>query len=94
MTPTFEWDPVKAGSNLQKHGVSFLEAVNAFMDPLSVTIPDPDHSGDEQRCLLVGLGDAGRLLVVSHAERGDKIRIISAREANRRERRQYEQGQA
>ena len=94
MALTFEWDPLKARTNLQKHGVSFSEAVSAFTDQLSVTIPDPDHSEGEERFLLLGLSDEGRLLIVVHADRGEKIRIISAREANRRERRQYAQEQA
>jgi uncharacterized DUF497 family protein len=88
---TFRWDPAKARTNLQKHGVSFDEAVSAFMDPLSRTIPDPDHSYDEERCVLLGISQRNRLLVVVHAETDDAIRIISAREANRQERRKYEQ---
>jgi uncharacterized DUF497 family protein len=91
MASTFEWDPVKARLNLQKHGVSFLEAVSAFMDELSVTVSDRNHSEDEERFLLLGCSEAERLLVIAHTDRGDRIRIISAREANRRERRQYEQ---
>jgi uncharacterized protein len=94
MPLTFEWDPIKARTNLQKHGVSFSEAVSAFMDQLSVTVPDPDHSDDEERFLLLGLSDTERLLIVVHTFRGETIRIISARAANRRERRQYEQEQA
>lgn len=66
--------------------------MTAFGDPLSVTITDPDHSTSEDRFLLVGLSEAGRLLVVSHVERGDEIRLISARVATRRERRVYEEG--
>jgi uncharacterized protein len=74
--------------------VSFGEAVTAFADPLSVTVPDPDHSSAaEPRYILIGRSVRGRLLVVSHAERGTAIRIISARPATRRERAQYEEAQ-
>jgi uncharacterized protein len=89
----FSWDPRKAASNLRDHRVSFEEAVTAFGDPLSITIPDPKHSDSEDRFVLVGLSANSRLLVVIHAERGDDdIRIISARLASRRERTQYEEG--
>jgi uncharacterized DUF497 family protein len=70
--------------------VAFPEAVSAFTDPLSVTIEDPDHSEGEQRLILLGLSNQNRLLVVIHTDRDECTRIISAREANRRERRQYE----
>ena len=94
MDADFEWDPRKATDNRRKHGVSFDEAVTAFADPLSVTVPDPDHSAaEEARYILVGRSAEGRLLVVSHAERGTAIRIISARPATRRERAQYEEGE-
>jgi hypothetical protein len=63
----------------------------AFDDPLSITVPDPDHSVDERRFLLVGLSSRGRLLVVAHSERGESIRIISARRGDRQERRNYEE---
>lgn len=92
MPLTFRWNPEKAQANLRKHRVSFAEAVAAFMDPLSVTISDPDHSYDEDRFILLGISDRHRILVVVHTETGDSVRIISAREANRHERRQYEQG--
>ena len=85
----FEWDSDKAASNLDKHSVSFLEAVSAFADPLSLTIFDPDHSLGEDRFLLLGMSTFQRLLVVSHTDRGRTIRIISARKANRNEWRQY-----
>jgi uncharacterized protein len=88
----FEWDPDKAETNLRDHGVSFAEASTAFHDPLSLAIPDPDHSGREERYLLLGSSTSGRLLVVAHTERGERIRIISARKPTRGERRQYEQG--
>ncbi len=86
----FEWDHDKATSNLEKHSVSFSEAASAFADPLSLTIFDPNHSVGEDRFLLLGLSAIQRLLVVSHTDRSDTIRIISARLANRRERLQYE----
>jgi len=88
----FEWDPTKAADNLAKHGVSFQEATTVFDDVLSVTVPDPDHSVEENRLIIVGLSHRGRLLIVSHAERGDRIRIISARELKRTERTAYEEG--
>jgi uncharacterized protein len=87
----FEWDSAKADANAQKHGVTFQEASTVFGDPLSFTIPDPDHSGSEDRFLLLGRSGTGRLLVVTHTERRDAIRIISARPASRPERREYEE---
>ena len=87
---TFEWDADKAGSNLAKHGVSFEEAATVFGDPLSITIPDPAHSQTEMRFIILGRSHLERLLVVIHTERGDNIRIISARHASRRERNDYE----
>jgi hypothetical protein len=87
----FEWDPKKAALNLKQHGVSFQEATTVFGDPLSITAPDPDHSSEENRCIIVGQSHRGRLLIVSHTERGDRIRIISARELTRKERRAYEE---
>jgi uncharacterized DUF497 family protein len=93
MALRFSWDPRKAAGNLRKHGVSFEEAVTAFGDPLSLTIRDAEHSGLEDRFVLLGLSANSSLLVVVHAERGDDdIRIISARLASRRERTQYEEG--
>ena len=88
----FEWDSRKAGANARKHGVGFEEATTAFGDPLSFTIPDPDHSPDESRYILLGTSAEGRLLVVVHTEEGDTIRVISARPAGRAERRTYEEG--
>ena len=87
----FTWDPIKAGANLRKHRVSFPEATTAFGDPFSVTITDPDHSLAEQRYLLIGVSSRSRLLVVSHTERPDTIRIISARRATRDEQKAYEE---
>jgi uncharacterized protein len=91
MALRFLWDTRKAASNVRKHGVGFGEATTVFDDSLSVTIGDPNHSADEQRFLLLGLSNRGRLLVVAHSERGKSIRIISARRATRRERRTYEE---
>ncbi len=88
----FDWDPNKVTSNLRRHDVSFGEAATVFSDPLSTTVPDPDHSLDEDRAITVGLSHRGRLLMVAHTERGDRIRIISARELTRTERAQYEAG--
>jgi uncharacterized DUF497 family protein len=93
MALQFAWDARKAAANQRKHGVSFAEAATAFGDPLSLTIPDPDHSQDEDRFLLIGRSTQQHLVVVAHAERGDTIRIISARPASRRERIAYEEGE-
>ncbi len=87
----FEWDPGKAARNSVKHGVSFHEAATVFGDPLALTYFDPDHSEDEDRFLTFGHSQQGRLLVVSHTDRGDRTRIISAREVTRREKKQYEE---
>ena len=88
----FAWDPRKASANLQKHGVSFWDAATAFEDPVSITIPDPRHSETEERFVLIGLSRKQHLVVVAHVERGDIIRIISARIASRTERLTYEEG--
>ncbi|UBF30241.1 BrnT family toxin (plasmid) [Kovacikia minuta CCNUW1] len=88
----FQWNPSKASSNTKKHGVSFEEAVTVFGDPLAVTIPDPDHSVGEFRLLTIGYSGLQRLLVVSHTERKDEVRLISARLANKQERKNYESG--
>jgi hypothetical protein len=93
MALQFTWDPRKAAANKRKHGIDFAEAATAFGDPLSLTIPDPDHSDVEDRFLLVGRSAQQRLLVVVHVERAaTQIRIISARPATRHERAQYEEG--
>jgi hypothetical protein len=89
---TFEWDLAKDEANRRKHGVSFRDAVSAFRDPLSLTIPDSVHSIGEQRFVLLGENDEGELLVVAHTDVDERIRIISARRADRRERRDYEEG--
>lgn len=86
----FEWDPGKASSNWRKHGVSFREASTVFNDPWSVTFSDPEHSYGEERYIIIGLSDANRILVVSHTDRSYRVRLISAREATRHERRFYE----
>lgn len=91
MALLFEWDPRKARRNLTIHGVSFDEASTAFRDHLSRTIADPLHSEDEDRCVLLGRSHRNRLLVVVHTERGDRIRLISARLAGNRERVRYEE---
>ena len=92
MALEFEWDPAKADQNLKDHDeVSFDEATTVFRDTLSITIADPDHSDSENRFIDVGMSHRGRLLVVSYTERGDKIRIISARRATRAERKNYEE---
>lgn len=87
----FEWDANKAKKNIKTHGVSFDEASTAFRDTLSLTIYDPLHSDEEDRCVLIGSSYKNRLLVVVHTEREDKIRIISARKATKKERKQYEE---
>jgi len=86
----FEWDAAKAALNIEKHGVGFEEAMTVFGDPLEMTIPDPDHSEEEARFVGMGLSVQGRLLVVAYTERGERIRLISAREAAPKERRDYE----
>ena len=92
MNTEFEWDPEKAESNLLRHGVAFAEAATVFFDPLSITVPDPVHSGDENRFVITGLSYGQRHLVVVHVDRGDRIRIISARLATPSERNRYESG--
>ncbi|HEV7670945.1 MAG TPA: BrnT family toxin [Thermoanaerobaculia bacterium] len=86
----FEWDPGKAAANFRKHRVSFEEASRAFEDNLSATFPDPDHSLGEARLITYGLGLDEKLLVVFHTETGGTIRIVSARQATRKERKRYE----
>lgn len=90
MSLRFEWDESKARQNREKHGVSFEEAATVFGDMLSLTVGDTLHSGDEDRFVTVGEAVDRNLLVVVHTERGDYIRIISARKATRRERKSYE----
>jgi uncharacterized DUF497 family protein len=91
--PTFEWDPAKAAANVKTHGVSFEEAATVFQDPLAKIHPDPDHSVSEPREILIGHSARARLLLVAFTDRQGKIRLISAREVTRRERRDYEESQ-
>lgn len=86
----FEWEPDKAARNLRKHTVSFQEAATVFGDETGATVYDPDHSEAEERFLTIGYSNRGRLLIVSHTDRGNRIRIISARPLKPSERRQYE----
>lgn len=88
----FEWDPAKSKSNLKKHGVSFDEATTCFYDPMHVLIDDPDSSIDEGRLILIGTSSKSKLLVDVHLDaEQDQIRIISARQASKNERKQYEE---
>ena len=81
----FDWDPTKARENLRKHGITFEDARTAFSDDQAILIPDPDHSGEEDRFVLIGLSATLRVLTVVHCYReGDEIvRIVSARRATR-----------
>ena len=90
----FEWDRRKAARNVAKHGVSFDEASTVFADGLSLTIPDPDHSEDEDRWVIIGQSNRGRLLVVVHTEDDNTVRIISARAAEKPERVKYEEARS
>lgn len=91
MALEFEWDPRKATSNLTKHGVSFEEAATVFGDPLGRILADPRHSWEEERLVLLGFSRSKQLLAVMFVDRGEAIRIISARQATGRERRDYEE---
>ena len=91
MALKFEWSPDKARSNFAKHGVSFDEAATVFQDVLSIAISDPLHSEDEERFVLIGCSYLNRVVVVVHTERGDGVRMISARKATKRERSRYEE---
>jgi len=91
MAFTFEWDPQKATTNVRKHGVTFDEAATAFGDPFGLIVDDPRHSAAERRSVLLGFSQSNRLLAVMFTERGDRLRLISARAATRRERRHYEE---
>ena len=88
----FEWNQDKAVSNLSNHGVSFDEARTVFADPLYVDFFDPDHSYNEHRYIIIGQSKENRLLLVAYTEREDAIRLVSAREATRKERKNYEEG--
>ena len=87
----FEWDAKKAKSNARKHGVTFDEASTVFADPLSLLMPDPDHSFDEERYVVLGMSNLQELLIVAFAERPPRTRLISARRAMPAERRLYEE---
>ena len=87
----FEWDPDKAGENRRKHDVEFVEATTVFADPLSITVPDPDHSETENRLIIIGYSNRFRPLIVSHTDRGGRVRIISARQLTSTERQDYEE---
>lgn len=87
----YQWDAGKAAANLKKHGVSFEDAATVFSDALALTYPDPDHSVDERREITIGHTIRQQLVFVAHCERGNRIRILSARLTTRSERRQYEE---
>ena len=87
----FEWDPKKEAKNIRRHKVTFREAATVFGDTLSTTVPDPDHSKEEDRYIIIGLSQRHRLLMVSHTERGEQTRIISARPLTPTEREAYEE---
>jgi len=87
----FEWNAAKAKANIHKHGVAFDEAATVFLDPLALTFPDACHSGAEEREITIGHAAGHRVVFVAHSRRGNRVRIISAREATRREREQYEE---
>jgi hypothetical protein len=88
----YEWDPKKAQANRRNHDVSFEEAASVFQDTEALTFDDPDHSDTEPREITIGISTKGRVLFLSHCERGDGIRIISARRATPKERKQYAEG--
>jgi uncharacterized DUF497 family protein len=92
MALEFEWDAAKSRRNATKHGVTFEEGLTVFRDPLARIFDDPEHSGAERRELMIGQSAAERLLVMAFTERGRRIRLVSARPATRRERKDYEQG--
>ena len=91
MPVEYEWDPEKDLANRKKHGISFAEASTVFLDPLAATVPDDRYSVEEFRFRTTGYTATERLVIVAHTDRGDRIRIITAREAKPKERRQYEQ---
>jgi uncharacterized DUF497 family protein len=85
----YEWDSGKAAGNLKKHRVTFAEAAMVFLDPLATTYQDPDHSEGEQPYITIGESTRGRVIMVAHLDRGDRVRIISARMATRKEAHEY-----
>ena len=88
----YEWDGKKAKGNWRKHRISFEDAASVFLDPLALTFPDPDHSSAEEREFTIGRSHRQQVVFVSHCQRGDRVRIISARKTTRGERKQYEEG--
>ena len=88
---TIEWNEEKARENVRKHGVTFHEAASVFGDPLAMTFADPEHSTTERRHLTFGMTRFGHFFVVSHADYGERVRIISARTMTRSEKRIYEE---
>jgi uncharacterized DUF497 family protein len=91
MSLRFEWDPEKAAANVTKHGVSFEEGLTVFSDPLARIFDDEDHFVEEAREIIIGHSTQQRLLLVCFTARGAAIRLLSARRATRRERRDYEE---
>jgi uncharacterized DUF497 family protein len=89
----FTWDPKKASENIKKHKITFDEAVSVFHDPLAKITDDPDHSIDEERFLLIGHSSRENLLIVVHVykEEVETIRIVSARKATKKEKRDFEE---
>jgi uncharacterized DUF497 family protein len=87
----FEWHGAKAAANIRKYSVSFDEAATVFADTHAYIFPDQDHSDDETRFLIIGKSETGKILIVAHTDRGERTRIISAREATRKERNFYEE---
>jgi uncharacterized protein len=87
----YEWNAAKAKANAHKHGVSFEEASTVFLDPLAWTFSDPDHSAVEAREITIGYTVRHRVVFVAHCQRGDRTRLINARKATRKERKQYEE---
>lgn len=87
----FDWDPIKARTNIEKHGVTFEEATTVFLDEAAILFDDPDHSEDEERFLLLGISSSAKMMIVCHCYRGEDeiIRIISARKATKKEEKQY-----
>jgi uncharacterized DUF497 family protein len=88
----YEWNVAKASANIKKHGISFDAAATVFLDPLALTFPDPFHSGGEEREITIGHTAGHQVAFVAHCQRGNRVRIISARKATRTERKQYEEG--
>lgn len=88
----YEWDPAKAAANVRKHHVTLEEATSVFLDRSALTFWDPDHSREEDREITIGRSARQRVLFVAHTGREQRVRIISARRATRKEQRQYEEG--